>query len=121
MKVLWTPTILPRTMTRREWRDLYRWKRVEEKKLRRMETAAIRAMFDRNEMLDRIANPPLLVHPLMEPKCPSDFFAKNAQKPLHEERQVEPPELHIVRHGYEADERPKPKASHGGGRPVSQV
>lgn len=69
MKLLWMPTRLPRTMSRREWREIYRWKRVEEKKLRQMEIEAIRiaAMFDRAEMLDRIVNPPLLLHPLMQP------------------------------------------------------
>lgn len=67
MRLLWQPNHLPRTMSRREWREIYRWKRVEEKKLLRMERETLRFAVEFNEldMLDRIVNPPLLIHPLM--------------------------------------------------------
>lgn len=69
MKLLWLPDNLPRTMTRREWRDLNRWKRVQEKELRQAEAEAMKAAIalGRPDMLDRIVNPPLLVHGLMRP------------------------------------------------------
>lgn len=76
MNLLWTPDKLPRTMTRKQWRKIDRWRRVTEKSLdaQRRESARQAQMIATSRpdiasrMFDRLMNPALLVHPLMTPK-----------------------------------------------------
>ena len=69
------PSKFPRTITRKEWRDIWRWKRVTEKQLAIEARAQIESLHYygttmprhiRDEMLDNIINPPLLIHSRMD-------------------------------------------------------
>lgn len=60
----------PRSITRRQWRDIWRWKRIETKRLelegqRRVELLkANLPHYVREDIVSQMINPPLLVHDL---------------------------------------------------------
>lgn len=67
------PAKFPRTITRKEWKEIWRWKRMTEKALvKELEEQMLNiSLFgcSHPDMLDRIINPPLLVHDRMK-LCP---------------------------------------------------
>jgi hypothetical protein len=69
MMLYFVPKTLPRTMTRAQWKEADRWRRMTEKKLRDQmaERIANALLFGTShpELLDSIVNPPLLIHPAM--------------------------------------------------------
>ena len=75
MNLYFVPSKFPRTISRAEWREIWRWKRVVEKRLAeemQKQSAALGAFGSvmlpeaRSEMIDKIVNPPLLVHNRMD-------------------------------------------------------
>lgn len=68
MQILWTPHMLPRTMTRAEWREIDRWRRVTQRELNKQGDAAMRDLLIFGSAridVDRIINPPMIVHAKM--------------------------------------------------------
>ncbi|WP_439392347.1 hypothetical protein ACRQ5Q_22390 [Bradyrhizobium sp. PMVTL-01] len=65
LALVFRPEKLPRTMTRAQWRDSYRWLRKVRKELRRQAERDIEAavMFGDARRLEHVINPPLLVIP----------------------------------------------------------
>lgn len=71
LRLYFVPSLFPRTIGRKAWREIYRWKRVTEK---RLEAEVSKQMQDfatfgstmpehmRRDFMDRLINPPLLVH-----------------------------------------------------------
>lgn len=64
------PNKFPRTITRREWKEIWRWKRLAQKQLAE-ETEKRMLNFilygtSHPELLDDLINPPLLVHDKQE-------------------------------------------------------
>lgn len=75
LQLYFVPTLLPRTISRKEWYDLWRWKRVMQQELTVAawrETAFFREYGhtltpeQRRDMLDRMVNPPILLGPYMD-------------------------------------------------------
>ena len=63
----------PRTITRKEWKEIWRWKRIMEQKLNTHaeEMAMNMSMFGHShpgyqDWLDQVINPPLLIHDRQE-------------------------------------------------------
>lgn len=72
MFLVFDPTKLPRTWTREQWREVWRWKRVTEKRLVEHTERQITEIICfgstmpsemRRDLIDRISNPPLLIGP----------------------------------------------------------
>jgi hypothetical protein len=75
MNLIFNLRKLPRTMTKREWREIDRWRRVAERKLReaiQRQTEALAAMRDdlgaygtatHLHAIERLINPPALIGP----------------------------------------------------------
>lgn len=69
MKLYFNLQGFPRTIGREEWRSIWQWKRLETQRLRFEEAEIIRALKRtdihpniRTDLIDRIINPPLLIH-----------------------------------------------------------
>lgn len=65
------PQLFPRTTTKKEWIDIWRWKRVTQNKLREeMDKAMLNYKANSNiwpehtkqDFINSIVNPPLLIH-----------------------------------------------------------
>lgn len=81
MMLLFNPDKLPRTMTRAEWKECDRWRRVTQQVLKK---AVDQQMMDfavygstmpagsREAAVSRIINPPVLLHPSADPSRTSD-------------------------------------------------
>lgn len=75
MILMFNPKVLPRTMTRKEWRDIDRWRRLTQKDLRaaaQREEETLRHMCEDLgafgtarlvQRIDRMVNPPVLIGP----------------------------------------------------------
>jgi hypothetical protein len=68
MKLAFVSNKLPRTITKAEWKTLWRWKRVMEKELKKHEDVMIEAAKQmliygqaRVRIIDDLINPPLMV------------------------------------------------------------
>jgi hypothetical protein len=72
MKLYFDPQKLPRTIDRREWRELHRWQRLTKKELIKHEEELVQKLKDpayghaRNHIIDELVYPPLLFGPYME-------------------------------------------------------
>ena len=73
LKLVFTPTMFPRSMTKAEWKEADRWRRVTQKKLAEhaqseMDNLVVfgttLAPAVRSSMIDAMVNPPLLMHSL---------------------------------------------------------
>jgi hypothetical protein len=80
VRLYFDPRMLPRTMTRDEWRALDRWRRLIRKELaqqlearREMIARLITdvSIFGRAAVLDDMVNPPLLLGPYMDQPWPT--------------------------------------------------
>lgn len=69
------PSKFPRTITRAEWRDIWRWKRETQKRIAQeivdrqndlIFFGTVMLPAQRKEIIERLVNPPLLVHSKME-------------------------------------------------------
>jgi hypothetical protein len=69
LQLYFVPQMFPRTITRKEWKEIWRWKRVTEKKLEKELEKQISNLViygcSHPEWLDGIINPPLLIHDRM--------------------------------------------------------
>jgi hypothetical protein len=68
--LLFDPAKFPRTITRKEWKEIWRWKRMATKELKkelekRMHNALLYGS-SHPELWDSIINPPLLIHDKQE-------------------------------------------------------
>lgn len=72
MMLVFNPERLSRSITRDEWRDIWRWKRVTEKQLRKSVEEQIGLLVAygnnmpqkiRRDIIDVVVNPPLLMYP----------------------------------------------------------
>lgn len=69
---VWLPlTVVSRTTSKERWREIWRWKRIKTKELAQNEAQKIQLLRDdtvpthiRNDIIDEIVNPPLLLGPL---------------------------------------------------------
>jgi hypothetical protein len=77
MKLYFDQTKIKRTTTRKEWKEMHRWCRLATKELAKHEEGMIRYLADtqtdlllfgqsRRDVMDYLANPPLLLGPGME-------------------------------------------------------
>jgi len=70
LQLYFNPQKFPRTITREEWREIWRWKRITEKKLREEMSRQLANLatygITHPEYLERFVNPPLLVHDKQE-------------------------------------------------------
>lgn len=77
LKLLFVLSKFPRTIGRKEWKEIWRWKRVTEKELKKHEAEMLERM--RNfaafgtthpemyqDMIERIINPPITFHDKQE-------------------------------------------------------
>lgn len=74
LQLYFVPHLFPRTIGRKEWRDIFRWKRTTEKKLeaeldKQLDDFAVYGSTwlpqMRQDFMDRVVNPPLLIHDKM--------------------------------------------------------
>jgi len=81
------PSAFPRTTTRSEWKDIWRWKRETEKKIAatmksQMDNFRIYgstwAPFMQEEFIQRVINPPIMMHP----KQQVGYYGPNGWEPL---------------------------------------
>lgn len=72
LRLSFNPTKIPRTISKEEWYEIWRWKRVTEKRLsEQIETDIINFTVYgstwpeemRQDYMDQLTNPPLLVSP----------------------------------------------------------
>lgn len=78
IQLLFQPGRLPRTMTREEWREVWRWKRLTQKRLNQeaefiQSRLADVAIFGRSEILESFIRPPIMVYPDIEPLADVDL------------------------------------------------
>lgn len=82
MLLVFNPERLSRSINRKEWKEIWRWKRVTEKQLKRSIEEQIGLLvaygstmpqYIRKDMVDVVVNPPLLVYPFPENDQPIDF------------------------------------------------
>lgn len=82
MMLVFNPERLSRSITRDEWRDIWRWKRVTEKQLRKSVEEQIGLLVAygnnmpqkiRRDIIDVVVNPPLLMYPFPEDGQPIDL------------------------------------------------
>jgi hypothetical protein len=74
LQLYFNPALFPRTITRKEWKKIWRWKRITQKRLaEEFEQQRLNLiMFGtthpdiKADMLDRMINPPLLIHDRMK-------------------------------------------------------
>ncbi len=80
MNLIFNATSLSRAITRAEWKEIWRWKRLTEKRMKKSveEQIALLVAFGttmpkhiRSDMVDTIINPPLMIYP--DPKGNYDF------------------------------------------------
>lgn len=73
MILVFNPERLSRSITRQQWQEIWRWKRTTEQRLKRSleEQIALLSIYGatmpytiRNERIDVIVNPPLLMYPM---------------------------------------------------------
>jgi hypothetical protein len=72
LKLLFVPEKIPRTITRKEWYEMWRWKRVTEKKLKEEVEKQFNFLrtygttmpdYQKKDLLDKLINPPLVLGP----------------------------------------------------------
>lgn len=72
MLLVFNQASLPRTITKQQWKEIWRWKRVTEQRLKKSieEQIALLSIYGttmpkhiRNDMIDVIVNPPLMIYP----------------------------------------------------------
>lgn len=72
MILVFNPSRLSRSITRKEWNEIWRWKRVTEKQLKKSIEEQIGLLvaygttmpeYVRKDMIDVVVNPPLLIYP----------------------------------------------------------
>ena len=63
MKLLFILQKFPRSMTKEEWREVWRWKRLTEKKLAKNEEEMVKVLLD---SVEHLTNPPFLIPDKME-------------------------------------------------------
>lgn len=72
MILVFNPSRLSRSITRKEWKDIWRWKRVTEKQLKKSVEEQIGLLIAygatmpdglRRDIIDVVTNPPLLIYP----------------------------------------------------------
>lgn len=75
VSLYWNPSKVPRTLTREQWKECYRWVRITRKRLREelQKQQQFLATYGttmpqiiKNDILDKMVNPPLLLGPYME-------------------------------------------------------
>lgn len=74
IRLIFNKTAIPRTTTREQWRDIWRWKRETEKKLAEQAAKHLEAviMFGTSHpeildrYMDRATNPPVMIYPPIE-------------------------------------------------------
>lgn len=69
MILVFNPEHLSRSINRKEWKEMWRWKRVTEKQLKKSieEQFGLLVAYGttmRKDMIDVITNPPLLMYPM---------------------------------------------------------
>lgn len=82
MILVFNPSRLSRSINRKEWKEIWRWKRVTEKQLAKSVEEQIGLLvaygttmpeYMRKDMIDVIVNPPLLMYPLPKDNQPIDL------------------------------------------------
>lgn len=77
LQLYFVPSKVPRTITRKEWYDCWRWLRITRKKLaeqleqeRMMLSVYGTTMLPeaKRDLMEKMINPPLLLGPYMEPR-----------------------------------------------------
>lgn len=76
IKLIFNSTAIPRTTTREQWREIYRWKRTTEKKLEASAKERIKNMVTfgtshpeiLSDYIDRLVNPPVMPYPPFDAK-----------------------------------------------------
>lgn len=72
MLLVFNQASLPRTITQQQWKEIWRWKRVTEQRLKKSieEQIALLSIYGttmpkhvRNDMINVIVNPPLMIYP----------------------------------------------------------
>lgn len=72
MLLVFNPERLSRSINRKEWKEIWRWKRVTEKQLAKSISEKIQLLatygttmpeYMRKDMVDVIVNPPVLMYP----------------------------------------------------------
>lgn len=80
--LVFNPERLSRSITRKEWKDIWRWKRVTERTIKKSlaEQIVLLATYGttmpvgmRREMIDVITNQPLLMYPMPADNQPIDL------------------------------------------------
>jgi hypothetical protein len=75
LALYFNPSAFPRTIPRKEWKELWRWKRIIEKELAKAHEEMMynlvvfgSTMPDhlREDILDRLTNPPIIMHEKQE-------------------------------------------------------
>lgn len=76
LSLYFNPSKFSRTITRKEWKEIYRWKRITEKKLIEVTQEQIQNLvtygstvprYMKADIIDKIVNPPLLIHDKQQP------------------------------------------------------
>lgn len=72
IKLIFNPSSFPRTITRSEWKDIWRWKRDTEKRLKAHMDAQMQDFYTygttwspnaRDDFIQKLTNPPIMMHP----------------------------------------------------------
>jgi len=75
LSLYFNPTMIPRTITRKEWKEIWRWKRITQSELAKAMQREIDYLVvygntllpeQKQRMIDNIVNPPLLLGPYMD-------------------------------------------------------
>lgn len=75
LKLFFNPSMIPRTILRKEWYDIWRWKRTVEKQLAKDAEEARNNLitygntmpkYIKDDLINKMINPPLLLGPYMD-------------------------------------------------------
>lgn len=82
MILVFNPSRLSRSITRKEWKEIWRWKRVTERQLAKSISEQIQLLatygttmpeYMRKDMIDAIVNPPVCIYPIPTDNQPVDL------------------------------------------------
>lgn len=82
MILVFNPERLSRSINRKEWKDIWRWKRVTEKQLAKSISEQIQLLgaygttmpeYMRKDMIDRLIHPPVCIYPMPDDNQPIDL------------------------------------------------
>lgn len=83
MILVFNPSRLSRSITRKEWNEIWRWKRVTERQLARSISEQMQLLgaygttmpeYMRKDMIDTIVNPPVCIYPEPIDHQPLDLY-----------------------------------------------